>query len=1291
MRAATTGKVCWKEALSGMLGARPPKKCRKLVRRKKKKRRPSSVPSAKVVREPTASIPSSAAQRGSAAERPNGGERVAWIEHVVNDALAAAAEEEVRRTRRKSGDRDRAEAPRCGHGDGQAHLRTVNASKVVDGISLSKGRSATAGEEGHSSLGDVTVGVGSKLERRKSASRRPQSAPRRPMARAVNNAAASGTAETATRHVWTAGNTQRESKDVPIRQLPRSMGRTAIISTLRNRRPDTVDNIYGYEDNFEHGSASDSNASDFERLDYASAQQPSTADARGSVKKRQRQMHESGWRSRKSIGDGRGYEKWQGPASASDLWDNVAHANDGALINGNGQVDSQFRANDTGDNGSALSWSQWNQQRQSASSTKSWENGFRVVRGDGNSGTSFERVGADDSNRDGIEHTETWVAGFSSPRHGNIDGARLTSHDNFSSVETRRMSNRPKDGDGKLHLRDSSTEEGRSTAPISEVGSSLYDIRLSSHDSTSDDTWSLGSYRRKITSDGRNTTAHGGSHLAPHLRSRYLKDTRGERRAPTAASSSDGSSLFEMWSSTSHNSTSPEDTPLKSSSAPDSRRQNDTVEDAAARYPVRDTSEIIISETELDIAPSSSGVQLTRPCRGEFVAIAIGEKGTNVEHELHATDSLDELPMLDEPGDKRSRRKRSLSKWPNPHEALMDGHGHGIASLERWSVAEGGRGAQGSSDVASHNDGPRDEQLDNRPVEKRLSRTENTISPGVPAAYHGQDGPWIAEDELRESTESFDELAVVDGRPHQESLEMIPDGKDTIGSGQDPGDGGNGRVVEDNFEYNDSFDHTSVDCELQLGVADSQSRNGKVLLRGVVQKEENARAREAILYSKEAFDDNLLSDEMLEATAYLALTQAEGRGFEEELSRGQRASDDAGGGGNAIEAELEYKDDSFDEASQSDEVRHLSLDADFIFQEEIGRDRDAGRATYYTNSDEGAEQAKTRPREELLPDNRLNLESLDNSSLVAGGLDSGYQDGARRLVKDGHIIEDGVDCHDAFGEVALDSKPRSGSIREGVPNGLHLHDRPRSTQSFDQYSPDKNIFVGQTPDIVAPKDAQLETGSNYRVLRRMESSQDAEFTAAEDHLHPSRETIALPFADGKIDNKSSLDELLPLDEEAPHQASADNGLSVEQEGTKNGESRDKHKSADIPEGQKERFDGDSQIGDALVGGALNTPDGQEFLAEGDGALDEYLFDEFLEDPSVDGDSFDIQSLGGESLDDNSFDGNSLGGQTLGDNSLSDGHSFDEQSLDRHTASEDLSFDEQSLDGLASSGDGHSMD
>lgn len=336
-------------------------------------------------------------------------------------------------------------------------------------------------------------------------------------------------------------------------------------SPARERWPEILRDIpdQRYEDDFEVVSPHFSYESDFDTWDGGSGQERRTGEDENSQGTRR---HETGYSKKKrvpaswscdsesfdSLSDGDLRDENDMPIKRNETRNGVPSGNDAALLET-----------------SASKWGHWNRSvhRNSAAIDEGWRD-IRQATSD-ESGSSFEHLwrGHDDDECDG---------GGSSGGNINQDWTQTSP---VGAVDDERGKNGPhRSADGepndKLNTTNTDAQRGhvgrqdsKSTASLSDGGSSLYDVLLSSHSSCSDSTWSLESRglrrtaNRSAFTDTRRKAASvrdgGTEQKMPDNPLHGRTDRTGSRKGGystlslAARTSSDGSSLYDEISNNS--------------------------------------------------------------------------------------------------------------------------------------------------------------------------------------------------------------------------------------------------------------------------------------------------------------------------------------------------------------------------------------------------------------------------------------------------------------------------------------------------------------------------------------------------------------------------------------------------------------------------------------------------------------------------------------------------------------------------------------------------------------------
>lgn len=1082
MRVATGGKVCWKAAARDLSPNNPNK--RKPARRRRRKRRPSTAPSVERAREvvPTAGDAGKCRPADLRRKADLGGRS----ERAGKKVGEAPANKETLGGGKRSFERGARETTRrrSDGGDEQGETGRVRQPGVRFGACPLKDRPATVGGGESTFRESTSEGDTIKLQRPASALHRPKSASRQPVARALTGPVGLKTARTGmnpteekryetggvdvvpTRPMsarrsglngpglgdsdgrstqgWRGHKRGRWERDdgrqaaVTV-SSPRSQNFVASVSTKGtaaskpqnafdaiDREPSerkgtalvtTPSSEYvadGYEDGFDAISPDSSRVheSNIEPVDNEEncmhaepgRNQHTTKKyhqrrARKYDGQQLRAMAGGGSRAGGKGGDGRdSFER------NSERYHRTTTGN--VLRHDESWGDDRENASASGVGGDASSWDQWYRQDGLISANGEWES-----------------LRKDSVNRRTKSHIN--------PVDNRPKGAGLEFSSSYDELDIgdatdNGLPNRIEGKGGKVHLgEDANKDEERvSTTLVSEGGSSLYDVLLSSHGSSSDKSWSLESSLpiQSETMGGRIRDELSVSH--PRV-SEDLNGTIVDGEMPTAvASSSDGSSLYEPLSSSYTASASDEVGRGKDFFSPHPPRVRD-FEDAlivAAKTPLssrgayQESGSLTSAKGEPhEVVPSDRG---TVPADSSGDDIVGDEDGDRVETDRHV---IDDHEMFDE-----------SSRYDKAHRVL-----------------------------------PREGSLD-----ERVSDTRNIVAGAVAGDQRGSgfgESGGDVEGNV-ENTGSFDEWSP-GGHPQQGSFdegsldEHASDGQplrqDATTGRQDVGfSGGRGHTIDDEVENKLSFDELSLVGTTQKKVTGERSVDDLVLGeqsvincddnldQGVGHPGEHARSSRG----GSGREDTGLLDEM----------PSIGNPYEAASLVQELASGDQGFGparrlsiGRVSEGALE-NNDSFDKLSFEGTpplafLGEGSSNEGLFREQSLVNDSGAGVKGISRRMEYGCSSRSERKHEDshfsdgVSPDAQLHRGSVDDGFFVERSKQIAVDGGVGRMIERGLVVENDTRKGGLSDEIYLEDPPNRVSLEEEPIDG-HLHDKRQRTE-----------------------------------------------------------------------------------------------------------------------------------------------------------------------------------------------------------------------------------------------------
>ena len=270
--------------------------------------------------------------------------------------------------------------------------------------------------------------------------------------------------------------------------------------------------------------------------------------------------------------------------------------------------------------GGASSWREWNRSDENGSVFQAWDKVIHKARGHRN-GHVFEHLW--------IEYGKTSTATSADTRpdrfvaaQGNVGNTTSASHGNLSAgrVGSQLSIHR----ESKDEKRCSGDEDGKVPAPQSEGGSSLYDVLLSDG-SNSDEAWSMGSLDQNESAEALNAREAGGasalngpSGLSAQQRSSPRSRLGGVgmgRKVPAlVSSSSEGSSLYNIFYHASHASDSNQRAIVNHPSVPfRPPRREENQQDVMLHGYTGNSTDLTASGSEDVPARSPSDTQVVRP------------------------------------------------------------------------------------------------------------------------------------------------------------------------------------------------------------------------------------------------------------------------------------------------------------------------------------------------------------------------------------------------------------------------------------------------------------------------------------------------------------------------------------------------------------------------------------------------------------------------------------------------------------------------------------------------------
>lgn len=1127
MRVATGGKVCWKAAARDLSPNSPNK--RKPARRRRRKRRPSTAPSVERAREV---VPTSGdAGKRRPADLRRKADLGARNERASKKVGEAPANKETLGRGKRSFERGARETTRrrSDGGDAQGETGRARQPSVRFGACPLKNRPATVGGGESTFRESASEGDTIKLQRPASASHRPKSASRQPVARALAGPVGLKTARTGMKPTEEKRYETGGVDAVPTRPLsarrsgrngqglgdsdgrstqgcgghkrgrwerdddrqaavtvssPRSQKFVASVSTkgtapskpqhaldaldaLHKEPPERKGTVLattpsseyvadGDEDGFDaiNPDSSRVRESDIEPVDNEEKiTHAEPGRNRHTTKKdhHRRARKNDGQQLRAVAGGGSGARGKRGDGRDSfERNSERYHRITGSVLrHDESWSDGRENASVSGVGGDASSWDQWYRQDGLISANKEWES----LRKESVSRRTKTHINPADNRPKGV--------GLElSSSYDELDTGDATETGLPQGIEGK---------DGNVHLgEDANRDEERvSTTLVSEGGSSLYDMLLSSHGSSSDASWSLESSLpiQSETMGGRNRDELLVSH--PKI-SVDLSSTIVGREMPTAvALSSDGSSLYEPLSSSYTASASDEVGRGKDFFLPHPPRVRD-FEDArivAAKTPP--SSRGACQESGSLTSAKGESHEALLPDRRTVPADSSGddivgdEDGDRVETDRHV---IDDDELFDE-SSRYDKAHRVLLR-----ESSLDEHVSDTLNIVAGAVAGDQRGCgfgKSGDDVEGNveNTGSFDEwspgrhrqqgSFDEGSLGQPLRQDATTGRQGV--GYSGGRGHTI-DDEV-ENKLSFDELSLVGTTPKKATGE---------GSGDDLVLG----------------EQSVINCDDSLD-------------QGVGHPGEHARSSPG----ESGREDTGLFDEM----SPIGNPHQEAS-LVQELASGDQGIGPAGRVGRVSEGALE-NNNSFDKLSFEGTPPLASLgegssNEGLLREQPLVNDSGAGVKGVSCRMEYGRSSRNERKHEDktfsdgVSPGAQLHRGSVDDGLFVEPSKQIAVDGGVDRRIERGLVVENDTRKGGSSDEISLEDRPNRVSLEEEPIDG-HLHDKRRRTQEVRtdhrrgvRHAESRDIATGDKLDAEDESFGELLLHDKPRVASLREGSVD---------------------------------------------------------------------------------------------------------------------------------------------------------------------------------------------------------